>query len=46
MVRFEVDLIFLRIAVRGPDETPVRAPKVLVLIRFFVVKSCCPTHLQ
>ena len=35
MVRFEVDLIFLRIAVRGPDETPVRAPKALVLILVF-----------
>ena len=38
MVRFEVDLIFLRIAVRGPDETPVRAPKALVLILDFCYK--------
>ena len=30
--------MILRIAVRSPDETPVRAPKALVLIRFFVVK--------
>ena len=26
-----------------PDETPVRAPKGLVLTRFFVIKKCCPT---
>ena len=30
-------LIFLRIAVRGPDETPVRAPKALVLILDFLL---------
>ena len=38
VVRFEMTLIILRIAVRGPDETPVRAPKALVLIRFLVAK--------
>jgi len=36
--------MILRIAVRGPDETPVRAPKALVLIKFFMVRECCPTH--
>ena len=38
VVRIEVNFYNLRIAVRGPDETPVRAPKALVLIRFFVAK--------
>ena len=31
-------MIILMIVVRGPDETPVRAPKALVLIRFLIVK--------
>ena len=31
-------MIILRIAVRGPDETPVRAPKALVLILDFCYK--------
>ena len=32
-------MIILRIAVRGPDETPVRAPKALVLILEFLFWS-------
>ena len=32
-------MIILRIAVRGPDETPVRAPEALVLILAFLFWS-------
>ena len=32
-------MIILRIAVRGPNETPVRAPKALVLILEFLLSS-------
>ena len=32
-------MIILRIAVRGPDETPVRAPKALVLILELLFRS-------
>ena len=37
VVGVELNFDNLRIVVRGPDETPVRAPKALVLILAFLL---------